>query len=336
MPPLDSICPWLVGAFETLQGAAAGERLGHAWLITGPRDVGKRNLAYVFAGRLLAMQMSTPRMAAPSDVLSGYRRLAETIDLHPDLHRIVPEDEKRSISVQQIRDMTASLALTPHAAGPKVVIIEVADSMTTGAANALLKVLEEPTADTYLLLLAEQPGRLPATIRSRCQKLNLKPPPAGDTLAWLGRSGQAASQLPSRLLQRSPISAAKAVEDADYYNNYSNIYSDIKAFYAGKTDPYTLAEKWQKGTADLALACLIDSLQNVIQYRLVPDRSNLVTDSGDELIDNTPKGLAIDSLFEGLEIAEKLRDQIGRGINVELALKALLAGLDPTTTSRVK
>lgn len=338
MYSVNTLCPWLVDALQKLEAAAAENRLGHGWLIAGPGDAGKRNLAYCFAGRMLAGSTGAepPRVATPTDILSVYDALSETIDLHPDLHRITPQEDKRSISVEQIRSMTAALALTPHAGGSKVVIIETAQSMTTGAANALLKVLEEPTANTYLLLLAEQPGRLPATIRSRCQQLHLKPPLGEETLAWLQTSEEDVAKLPKRLLSRSPIAAARAVLDADYYSNYSSIYLEIQALYQGKADPHALAEKWQKGGTDLALSCLIDSLQGVLRRRLVPDRSTPITVSGDELNENTRNGLAIDLLFEGLESAESLRDQIGRGINVELALRALLVGLDPATNNRVR
>lgn len=338
MYPVNALCPWLVDALHKLEAAAAAGRLGHGWLIAGPSGVGKRNLAYCFAGRLLHRQASTeaPPIATPTDIVSAYDALSESVDLPPDLHRITPEDDKRSISVQQVRTMTAALGLTPHAAGSKIVIIEAAESMTIGAANALLKALEEPTPNTYLLLLAEQPGRLPATIRSRCQQLHLKPPRVEDTLAWIGKSNQRVTELPMRLLSRSPIAAARAMGDPDYFSNYSSIYSDIHALYAGEADPHVLAEKWHKGGTDLALSCLIDSLQGVLRGRLVPDRSNRITVSGDEFIENTRNGLATDLLFEGLESAESLRDQIGRGINVELALRALLAGLDPATNNRVR
>jgi DNA polymerase-3 subunit delta' len=333
----DSLCPWLRDALATLEAAAREERLGHGWLLTGPRDVGKRNLAYVLAERLLEGRVGSelPVAAEPGDIVGRYAELAEGPDLHPDLYRLRPEEDKRTIQVEQVRDLIAALALTPHLAGLKVVIIEEAESMTTGAANALLKSLEEPTADTYLLLLAERPGRLPPTIRSRCQQLALKPPTPAVAAAWLNAPGGAAEKLPAKLLSRSPLAAARAILDEGKDINYKEIYENIDKLYEGRSDPHRLAEQWHGTDADLGLSCLIDSLMARIRGRLVPERWTPVTESRAAFADNSESVLSTEALFESLATAEELREQLGRGINVELALKALLLGLEPPQTGRL-
>ena len=106
-------------------------------------------------------------------------------DHHPDLHWVFPEPKKRSISVDQIRETADALMLTSLYGQAKIVIIEPAEALTPGAANALLKTLEEPTRDTYLFLVCHQAGHLPATIRSRCQTLSLPQPPLESSLNWL-------------------------------------------------------------------------------------------------------------------------------------------------------
>ncbi len=94
---------------------------------------------------------------------------------HPDLIRIAPE--KNTIKIEAVRDLIGRVALKPVTAGKIVVIVEEADAMTTGAANALLKTLEEPPPYVLFLLLTARPEELPATIRSRCQRVRFQIPP---------------------------------------------------------------------------------------------------------------------------------------------------------------
>jgi DNA polymerase-3 subunit delta' len=231
--------------------------------------------------------------------------------------------------------MTAALTLTPHIAGLKVVIIESAERMTIAAANALLKSLEEPTRNTYLFLLAERPGRLPATIRSRCQQLSLKRPAPATTLEWLEAAGLATDGLPWALVSRAPLAAARVAMNKEKNNDYNVIYDNIKANCRGRSDPHAIAERWSKGDTELALDCLVQSLQAGIRRRFVPERSTPVTEPNRGFDDNSTDAIASERLFEGLQMAENLREQIGRGINVELALTALLLGLEPPEASRV-
>ena len=104
---------------------------------------------------------------------------------HPDFHWVEPAEGKVSLSVDQIRSICGKLALTSHGPGAKVAIVYPAEAMTLSAANALLKTLEEPTARTYLILVSHQPGRLPATIRSRCQTYAVARPGTASAVAWL-------------------------------------------------------------------------------------------------------------------------------------------------------
>jgi DNA polymerase-3 subunit delta' len=305
-------------------------------LISGPRDIGKRNLAYVLAERLLNHQTGEPAPdpATPQDIVATDALLAEGVDLHPDLYLLKAEEDKRTISVDQVREITSALTLKPLLAGLKVVVVERAESMTTEAANALLKSLEEPTPNTFLFLLAERPGRLLATIRSRCQQLALKAPPPAATIRWCQSAGLDADSLPPALLARAPLAAARVLHDESLLNKYNRLYSDINALYEGKADPHDTAEKWQKADPELALSCLVESLQARIRRRLGPERWNPVTDSNPQLTDNSDSEVSTDALFEGLKLAENLREQIGRGINLELAFKTLLLELDQPAINR--
>jgi len=172
-------------------------RLPHAWLITGPRGIGKATLAYRFARFALAGGAGGDGASA-GDSLFGpapaaengsslaispdstvFRRVAA--GAHPDLlmveKGIDPKSgrEKSAIGVDEARAIGSFLSLTPAEGGWRVVVVDSADEMTRNAANAMLKTLEEPPSRSLLLLVCHAPGRIPSTVRSRCRRLQMSP-----------------------------------------------------------------------------------------------------------------------------------------------------------------
>ncbi|MGE0420318.1 MAG: DNA polymerase III subunit delta', partial [Acetobacteraceae bacterium] len=165
-------------AEATLLDAIQGGRMHHAWLITGPEGVGKATLAYRFARRLLAGRPTEFSLTVPP-THPVFRRVAA--GSHADLmtvERGINEKTKRmrtQIAVEDVRRINTFMALTPAEGGWRVAIVDGADEMNQASSNALLKILEEPPARAILLLTCSAPGRLPATIRSRCRRLRLNP-----------------------------------------------------------------------------------------------------------------------------------------------------------------
>ncbi len=179
-------------AVQTLFHGARSGRLAHAWMICGPRGVGKATLAYRFARYLLANDGD----GAPAGLFGGpseededplrvspdhpvFRRVAS--GGHADLMAIERATDaktgkrKSEIIVNDVRSIGPFLNLTAAEGGWRVVVIDSADDMNRNAANAVLKVLEEPPNRAILLLVSHNPGRLLPTIRSRCRKLVLSP-----------------------------------------------------------------------------------------------------------------------------------------------------------------
>lgn len=155
--------------------AARSGRLHHAWLLTGPRGVGKATLAWAIARWMLA-GAAGPFGAADTPEARRMAALAE-----PRLHLVRrPWDDKAGrlsaqITVDEIRRLLSFFHLSAAEGGRRIAIIDAADDMNTAAANALLKVLEEPPADALILIVAHQPAGLLPTIRSRCRTLRLSP-----------------------------------------------------------------------------------------------------------------------------------------------------------------
>ena len=145
-----------------LQRALSGGRLAHAYLFAGPEGVGKRLMALAVARALFCMTGNGCGECA------ACRKLEHSN--HPDLHVLEPDGA--SIKIEQVRAIQRDLSLRPGEGSRKICLIEAAETTTTGAANALLKTLEEPRGDTLLILLTSQPQRLLETIRSRCQPLH--------------------------------------------------------------------------------------------------------------------------------------------------------------------
>mgnify|MGYP001819597147 FL=1 len=146
---------------EILGRSLASGRLAHAYLFSGPDGVGKRLMALALARAIVCHEQRG----------CGDCQACRKIDHrnHPDLHILQPDGN--SIKIEQVRSLQKGLNLKPLEANRKICLIEEAESMTLGAANALLKTLEEPRGDTLLILLTAYPNRLLETIRSRCQPL---------------------------------------------------------------------------------------------------------------------------------------------------------------------
>jgi len=185
--------PLLVGhpaAEAVLLAAARSGRMHHAWLLAGASGIGKATLAFRFARWLLA---GSPGTGLALDAAHpAFRRVAA--GTHADLLTVaLAYDEKRKrqrteVVIDDARSIPDFLHLTPAEGGWRVVVLDDAEALNRNAANAVLKVLEEPPSRAVLLLVCAAPGRLPATIRSRCRRLALSPLNDPDMQGLLARA----------------------------------------------------------------------------------------------------------------------------------------------------
>lgn len=172
-------------AAQAAFGAAMhGGSLHHAWLLVGPEGVGKASFAHAAALRML-IEGAYPGSVPPgADVpLAHPTRSLVDAGSHPDLRTLArlpkdpdkpDQDLARSITIAQVRSLQPMFATMPSMSARRVVVIDAADDLERGGANALLKNLEEPPAGTIFLLVSHAPGRLLPTIRSRCRLLRFE------------------------------------------------------------------------------------------------------------------------------------------------------------------
>ena len=168
-------------AVEQFAAAWSGRKLHHAWLLAGPRGVGKATFAHAAARRVLA-EAAGPEVDLPDIETPDSHPIVRLVEArsHPDMRRLERLTNERtgnlarSISVDQVRQLGEFMGMTAALSPWRVVVVDSVDDLEKSGANALLKMLEEPPAHTLYFLVSHAPGRLLPTIRSRCRLLHFE------------------------------------------------------------------------------------------------------------------------------------------------------------------
>lgn len=170
---------------EHLERMFQGKTIPHAMLFCGPPGIGKRSAANAFAAKLLSSPGEKPTGHATASASEMLKLFAA--GNHPDFHFVAPEEGKRDITVESIRELCGQLHMRPYYARCSVAVINDAHLMSISASNAMLMTLEEPPPESYLILVTHAPHRLPETILSRCQPINFGRLSTNDITAVLQR-----------------------------------------------------------------------------------------------------------------------------------------------------
>lgn len=258
---MSGFSPWQQRAYDQTVAALDAGRLGHGLLICGPAGLGKRAVAQALAEHVLGQGNETQAARSRQLIAAG---------THPDLQLVsfIPNksgDKLRTeIVIEQVREIGQKLSLTPQYGVAQVVIVDPADAINRAACNALLKTLEEPQPGRYLWLVSSDPARLPQTVRSRCQRLEFKLPPRGESLAWLETLGHGDADAQEALeAARGHPGLADQWLRAEGMALRRQVASDLEQLAAGRTGAVALAQKWcgdehaalrLRFAADLALA----------------------------------------------------------------------------------
>lgn len=232
-------CPWHMPAWSALVGQP---RHGHAYLLSGLPGIGKRRFAAAFAAFLMC---DRPEQGMACGACRSC--LLRKAGSHPDSLLIEPEEEGKAIRVDAIRQLADFIGQSAQQGGRKVIILRPAEAMNQNAANALLKSLEEPNRDTFLLLVSDQPGRLLPTIRSRCMVQPLSTPARSEALEWLQQSLPELESVQREALLLMAGGAplrALALHELDAASLRQQAVEGVKGLLKSQHTASQLAERW--------------------------------------------------------------------------------------------
>ena len=321
-PAAQAVPAWLAAATAALGAAHEQGRMPHALLIHEAPGSGGDWLA-AWAAALVLCERG---MTAPCGECSACRRVVSLN--HPDVSWVRLQEESRQLRIEQVRDLSAELALTSHSGGYKVAILSPADALNRFAANALLKTLEEPSARTLLILVASEPSRLPPTVLSRCQRLRIRTPERAESIAWLTAArGKGDWDAALDTLGEAPMQVAQA-DAGELAEVGVDTRRTLDALTAGRTDPVAAAERWARSQLPLRLLCFENWLTERIR---TGERSGALLAelrAGPYLSEAAPF-LNIRELFGLIDEVRDLRATLDVPLNRGVALEALFRRLAP-------
>ena len=268
MTPFEpTIHPWNQEIWANL--TLEPERANHALLFNGDTGLGKQDLAFALAHFVI-----TDSHAQSESLFQA--------GSHPDLHVLMPEDHvqdnllgsfakryleqhsgkpKRTISIEQVRTLSQALTTHPHISSHRVILIFMAETMNRNAANALLKSLEEPPANTLFILVSDELSKLAKTIRSRCSLVNFRQPDAQSAKAWLEHDGRLPSSDIDTYLSMSnnqPLQAIRLFE-ASYLDSLKAVFTDVNNLWMQRAEVTQVAKNWH----DIGAMAVLDILQKL-------------------------------------------------------------------------
>lgn len=244
-----SLPSWLLPSWNPLATSLVQGRLHHALLIAGPSGLGK----VAFAHALIATALCERRRVDLSACGSCRSCVLVAAGTHPDrihvtfLPRPKPNEDKlrTDVIVDQIRELSQRLALSSQFGGLQLALIEPAEAMTESAANALLKTLEEPTAASVIVLVCNDVSQLPATIRSRCQRIDIVIPAREQAMDWMREQRLDATQSAAALdiVQGNPGAARQLIAEGGL-DLRDQCERDLEALANARTGALTIADNW--------------------------------------------------------------------------------------------
>ena len=300
---------WLEDMAKSWTDRVSLGRQPHAVLLTGPVGAGKR----AAAGWLARQHLNVADVAVPQYPATRFD--------HADLHWISPADDKQAIGIDQIRALVTEMSMTSYHGSGKAAVIDPADAMTNNAANSLLKTLEEPSGNALMILIADRKGRLPATIFSRCQRIDIALPAEDEALRWLDQIHPGSNwQEALRLAGNAPLAAIGAIEQLE---THASMGRDFSAVASGRGSPIEVAARWQK----LETSFVLDWLARAVQGMIIRTSNVVKHGVSAEIDDSVLKRMDRRNLFCYLDTINRLRGQAGGSFNVQLMLEGLLIDL---------
>ena len=310
---------WLGALRRQLTEQQAGGRLPHGILLTGAPGAGQAELGTWLAAAILCRGAGARPCGACADCrlfLAGN---------HPDYRHVGVLADKKEIGIDQVRALSEALSMRSYRGGAKVALLAPAEAMNVKSWNALLKTLEEPAPDTYLLLAASRVDRIPKTIMSRTMRLRLPLPAEAEALAWLQsrKAGREAASLLG-LAYGSPFLAA------DYAGQglgelQAEMEQAIDAATAGRLDVVGFAERSARDAPAVRLAWLESWLTQGL--KAAAQGSDLVNNNRLPWLRPPGQDRKIRAGYGLLDQLREARRQVGGSLNTQLLFEGLSVSL---------
>ncbi len=303
-------------AINYLQKAFENQKVAHAYLFAGKKGLGRKNLALAFAKAVYCAESRTF-----DDFCECNHCHKVDSKAHADLLIVGADETERSLKIQTIRELKSWVYLSPLESNSKVAIICGAERLTEEAANALLKVIEEPPKNTYLIFLAEEAFYLLGTIRSRIQEVKLRPLEPSNLKKILIDDflyGMEEAQFLA-FASGGSLGLSQEWQENGFYDNKKQIISsfveDSKFFLQMDREP---ADKLDNTFFVLTLL-----LRDLLFYKHGLDDDSLINIDCLDTIELLGNSLSVDKIKSYLVLLESSRQQIKRNVNKKLILAKL-------------
>lgn len=274
--------PWQAMQWEKLTAVFSSGRLPHAIMLSGVAGTGKTVFADSLANLVLCEQAYSNNSGQQGPSPCGICKNCKLVEAeaHPDIRYFSPEEKSTVVKVDQIRGLNEYIAKSSQQGGYKVAIIHPAEAMNHNAANALLKSLEEPSQKSLIILIVDQPGRMLATIRSRCQVIDFPLPSYSQSMGWLKQMLPDSSFYEDllELAAGSPIKAYQMSESEAVAQKQSMI-ADLAKVLKREVTVVSVAGKWQKYELQIVLAWNVTWVQQLIRYAMTKDTQLIKDDT---------------------------------------------------------
>ncbi|MBK8286061.1 MAG: DNA polymerase III subunit delta' [Ahniella sp.] len=324
----NTLTPWLAEDWQRLLARREAGRLPHALLIGGARGLGKR----LFAEHLRALLLCERPTASGTPCGSCKACHLMRAGNHPDALTITFElrddgKPRTEITVDQIRALSARFAQTSQRGGWRVAIIEPAEAMNVAAANALLKTLEEPEPNVMMILVSDQWLRLSATIRSRCQRIDVREPEPAQSLAWLIAQGIAAKDAePALALADGNPGEALVLARPEQRQIVNEVARDLGAL-AGKAVLIEVVSRWLANDPGLRLRAAVQLVAQAIR------RASLGAESDADGLSGLTARADFRKLSAWWDQANRARGQLDTPLRSDLILTEILGGWRDTVAA---
>lgn len=300
---------------HTLQEAIRTGKVAHAYLFYGPAGIGKKTIAEVFAAALNCLD----GQKGCGTCLSCRRAAAH---IHPDIHYLEPDG--KSIKIEQIRQLKKYAYLKPRESRYQIFILRQADTLTTEAANSLLKVLEEPPAGSIFLLLAENVAALLPTIRSRCQEFAVGRLDSQSMAGFLRERERMTEEQITEIMVWAEGIPGKALELADRQARrelYQEAVSYLEAVAAGKNASSLATKLAEAENLPAVLDAMILVLRDLLVLPAAGGHKELLAGKDDEHITRLADTWRHPVCLAAIPVLLKLQRDLQHPINVRLALE---------------